>query len=233
MNRHEAFARRVSERHRRSGVRPRTVPLSLRRATNSVSNRFVVSVDRRTTLASLIIRPELRMPWHERRTRQVPSRPSVPASLRVVEHLIRHRPQVAGHRLRLATLDHPLQHRAGVVAIEWSRRSAAHEPALRSSRAAQRLGTARPADSSPVKISAVPTNLRRSGSATVPAAAPPSVTPFEAAWGPSGPPLQAWSAAQPLPTSHPSAADLERLTDHVVAAIDRRLIAYRERTGRG
>jgi hypothetical protein len=79
---------------------------------------------------------------------------------------------------------------------------------------------------------AVPASLRHQ-SPSGPAARPESREPVgRPGWEfPGAPSLagtdRAISAAVPAPV------EVERLTDQVVAAIDRRLLAHRERTGRG
>jgi hypothetical protein len=89
------------------------------------------------------------------------------------------------------------------------------------------------AESSPGRPGASARSVRPVPRVVVHSAAPSA--PAE----PSGHEPPGWGPAS-IPTLRPSAAsvpgippmDLERLTDHVVEAIDRRLIAYRERRGR-
>lgn len=78
---------------------------------------------------------------------------------------------------------------------------------------------------------AVPMAIKAAPAAGAPVPPPlPAATAFPG-WEPAGP-AQIASTVRPHAVTS-SATDIHQLTDRVVAAIDQRLIAHRERTGRG
>lgn len=232
MNRHHAFVRAVSDRHRRSVAGVRDVPTALRRLHATWLDRSTHRLDvRSSTSTTWTLRPTVQIlvgpaPRSAAgspaggRLELVPRRDRPPSIRPPVDRVLVHRFD-SRHLVSTAS--------PSAVQLARSARGGVEDRPLAAP--TQRFaGPATPERSA--AVAAVPTRLRRQ-SAAAPALeqSPAPSSPFGPGWELPGN-VPGAMARTPVPAV-PTGPDLDRLTDHVVAAIDRRFVAHRERTGRG
>ena len=233
VNRHHAFVRAVSDRHRRSVAGVRDVPTALRRLHATWLDRSTHRLDVRSSTSTT---------WTLRPTVQILVGPAPRSAAG----------SPAGGRLELVPRrDRPPSIRPPVRPCP---RPPVRQPppglhGIAVGRPAGQIGTRRGSRIDPWR-------RRPSGSpARPPLNGRPRWPPYRPGSGGRAPPPRPWSRAplrrhrsapggscpgtspgrwRGLPSrQYPPGRTCDRLTDHVVAAIDRRFVAHRERTGRG
>lgn len=233
MNRYAAFAQRVAARHRRDPVSARTLAMLLLRLPAGaggawlVHQRFV-QYSRPGDVVNLRLWVTLHPPAASATLAPSPRtlRPAVALgtspgpAVRVVTEGPGHGVKGPWSRWR---------HEICTVAAPRREPVAARAPA----RPGGAISSTRPS-AAPRRVTAavprVPVGVRRS----VPPALAPAEPPPRAevpGWGPA--PTSPFAMQAPTAAGAHAAVDVERLTDRVVDMIDRRLLAHRERLGKG
>lgn len=226
MRGHAAFAGRVASRHRSVAARVSSVAAVLRRPR---------SIAGTTTIGQTVLHSH-RHDWNI--APRLTVQPRTYVDRRVTTHHVQAMPRRTPPRAAPVVIgtvacrrhDGPaprqvlIKPRVTGPGLPVRLRAAASHPVDRPQPAAQ--------PTTPAPVRPVPLELRRSPAATPPSAqAPPEPTD----WGspPQPATVQPRAGIGPGIGTIPQPADVGRITDLVVRAIDERLLAHRERTGRG
>ncbi|TCO17191.1 hypothetical protein EV652_11819 [Kribbella steppae] len=226
MNRHHAFTRRLVDQHRRTVARLHSLPSSLRRLPGVRIDRSLHQVDQRR-MSQWTIRPAVRVTIVAPGNQSMPALARHPSKIREVRTVRTIAAVATRHTTVHSWTDTVAVRTLPARTVERSARTVVSK-VLSSQITRQPLAVTPPARSHAV-LPPVPTTLRRGSSATTEAAVP-QTPPAVPGWEITD--AAPWTRAPQNP-GPPPPADVERLTDQVVAAIDRRLLAHLERTGRG